>query len=480
MLDVSSGPAPADIEEAHSDGADNPTELSRGGTVESATKVSPQEQEAVALIEEKLNDTQAFCKLGGIPACVVAQSALEETIVLTGISEDEAAAQCMHWGEVGLIIVMFQQLFIYSLTRYSSTCVDGSVKMALWVWLALVPLLACRAYAELRIVQWMLLVVLHRNNDLRIGGIQTSVVVWLIVYGVFSLLNTLDIGTDSMFAAVTSSTVSCGKGDTLKQLWRSTWAQSVFAHFSIPAPDIDVIVMSAWLLSFVQLLWPAVTSLERRYVTAFSSAGYERNYQSSLMGKNVFFADVVWDLGDASGMATISKFQLEKEKQQVKTSVENAIENWGYVDGLVDAMPKRVFLTWLAENALQINLQTTMFALTKAAAARDGSMYAMSSQMQALASISISILATLVKLLEAREWLLLVSPLVGAQRPQTSQSEMELVEAFQVRARRARWFVWFGCIALVGTLAYALAKLVGAFVCRDMLLNITGCVVLGD
>eukprot|EP00929_Paragymnodinium_shiwhaense_P027758 TRINITY_DN16217_c0_g1_i1.p2 TRINITY_DN16217_c0_g1~~TRINITY_DN16217_c0_g1_i1.p2 ORF type:complete len:321 (-),score=24.57 TRINITY_DN16217_c0_g1_i1:158-1120(-) len=320
----------------------------------------------------------------------------------------------------------------------------------------------------------MLLVVLSKNTDLRVCG-RTSIVAWLIMYAVFSLLNTLDIGTDSMFAAATGSAFSCGNGDTLKELWRSTWAQSLFGRVQIPAPDIDLVVLSLWLLSFLQFFWPVVTSLDRRY----GGRAHGFCYVSSLSGKEVYYSDVVWDLGDASGMATIAKFQAEKEKKTFHdgrdVEARRDAGDWVFIDGLVDVMPKRVFLTWIGENALQINLQTTMFALTKAAAASEGATVAKSTQLQA---ISISIFATLVKLFEAREWLLLVSPFID--EPGNPNRMDRMLDEFVVRARRARWFVRFGCMALIGTLAYAMAKLVGASVCPDALLNITGCVVLED
>ena len=190
----------------------------------------------------------------------------------------------------------------------------------------------------------------------------------------------------------------------------------------------------------------------------------------------MFYADLGFELGEASGMVSLQKLQL----MVAQTGLFR--DNFGFVllltAELANAMPLKVLLAWLAENAVQLNLQATLFGLSLRASGEKGELS--TAQLQALASICTSLLSTLLKLVEAYDFFQLMAK-VEARAADGGAAEMDDDDQQRLRLmRQAKWVTGGGCGLLVLSLGYVVAKVIGAFFCEDSLWNITGCVALDD
>ena len=128
----------------------------------------------------------------------------------------------------------------------------------------------------------------------------------------------------------------------------------------------------------------------------------EVSYLGMPVGRaRVYYSEVAYDLGEASGAAALQKLQF-KQVEALSSVVPAA--------ALGEVMRSRVLWSWFAENALQLNLQTTLFALTKQASKEAGRAHA--GQLQALLSITVGLLTSLLKLAEAWDFFKLASPIL--------------------------------------------------------------------
>jgi len=406
----------------------------------------------------------------GVPAWAIASEVKDDDIY-----PDGAAPSCISWLRGAVVVAIMLQGGILALSKVTSTCVGGRVRSEPWVYAAMLPAMAFRGMVEWRVVRHMILPVvrhgrLNGETCFKLMGQQVSFPTWLTICGVSSLTNFLDMGTDSIFTATSTGTLTCDGGYELRQMWHAQWAQSLSARLGMPAPDLGKLVLGFWALALLQLVWPLLKSLE--VFCPKDPVFY--GFVSRMLGRFVAYDDVACDLGEACGMTTLQKLQIIHASAMVEQRAGMVDRQLVYVAPLGDSMASKVFLSWIMENAVQVNLQATLFALTKHTS-KGGDEAITCAQVEALASIAISIMGTLLKLAEAWDFFKIVSPVVqAAERWPLDEDGQARLKAL----RRAVWAVRVGCAVLVAALGYAAAKLIGALACEDGLLNLTGCAAI--
>lgn len=406
-----------------------------------------------------------------LPSCLVPASAGQLLADRRGTVDDMAAAQSVTSLLISLILALLQQVYIFASSKFMSSCVEGRAYSPPWLLATTLPFLSARMWLEWHALKYLMFGVAsfykrerHQRMTFSMMGVTLKCEVWLAVCMVCSLLNFFDLATDSSFVARTSVALTCGHGDRLERLWHASWLQSLPGVCGIPAPDLGSVIFGFWFLTLVQLVWPLAKMLDAHLGTHVPDG-----YENTPFGREeVFYSAVAFDLGEASGMTAVQKLQVKH--------VESVLERSEFMSVVLpfgDVMTSRIMLSWLAENAVQLNLQATLFNLAKRASQELD--HPAPVQYDVLLSIVIGLLASLGKLAEAWDFFSIVAKIKS--RP---DFQAVLNPGEEDKLHRTVLAVRIGCFVFVTTLVYAGAKMIGTFVCQDGIWNITGCVVLDD
>lgn len=309
----------------------------------------------------------------------------------------------------------------------------------------------------------------------KVMGFKCYFHIWLSFYMVCSVMNVLDIGTDTTFAS--GILVWCS-GNDLEMIWSKVWASSVFGILYVPVLKIQSVILASWALSLLQLLVPLCTNSNKDILCC--KENYEdRQLDETFCGGEKMYSDVFGDLADCAGFATslnlIQQLSYQKELPLDLSMIEYALSDEWYF--MARRMASRLFLSYVLENCIQLNLQTSIFAIKLYIHGSSGK----EGQIQAAFSIGMSLLMTLLKLtevwtffkhvsgIENRVNILLASELFSDEEKDTHVQDLG-------KFRRVLWMVRLASAIMVMTICYAGCKLAAAFICEDSLWNITGCV----
>jgi hypothetical protein len=319
--------------------------------------------------------------------------------------------------------------------------------------------------------------------------------VWFVYVLILTLATVGDSETDSLFAAAALKTFTCPAGMQLFKVWEVTWHQSMLGMLKIPCVGMPTLVITSWFLSLVQLVLPQIQTFRwLPYYPALdkNEPEFEREEEApekvlvlgfgdrqALLSTGLDNQSIFNALSEASGLASIQNLTVTSIQMQIG-SVENYFipQKINMIVHLCSSITSRMFNTLLLENSFQINIQVTLFAVSRFITKGENH----KAQIQVIASLALSILLTLCKLAEAKSFLTFAvqtqtEVLEGLEGPYSHyRTDYPHVSRGVVTLRRAIWTVRFCCIILIVTLLYAAVKLSAAFLCEDSMWNVTGCV----
>ena len=445
-----------------------------------------------------------------VPDWAIDEVVLEIWTSGVDVGGSRAAAPCIIWLQLAALSSFALQTSLYVLSRGQSSCVDGHVHEGTWwVWSPILPAMVFRFFVERKAVRHLALPVARKGGSFTAFGKEITFTVWLVLCTLFSGLNFMDICTDSLWAAQSERLLTCGgPGERLRELWGASWAQSAPARLGIPAPNLASLVTIFWCLALLQICVPLAKSLAacKRDVHV-ADPELLLDFERHRLG-TPYIKDVAFDLAVATGMVTLEELQARQAHTMAEHHPTNVGAQLRYVAPLGETMAEKVLLIWFLENAFQLNLQTTFFALATRAARDDEELFAHEDPFAyylTLLSILLGLLSTVMKLIKARHFLEIGNkipavPFIAQADPRdlarapVAESATAVAESAKPfdegerrnkeasinsqKLRRAILTVRAGVCLLVFTLAYAVAKLIATHICPDSIMHVTGCVVL--
>merc|ERR1712137_408317 len=235
---------------------------------------------------------------------------------------------------------------------------------------------------------------LHDLSLFKVMGVTTIFTLWLAASLVFSLLNGIDMVTDTLSAATYSRALRCPANDKMNNVWSQTWQQSVFGGFGLPPLNLGNILVACWVFCLLQTLVPLITTIRKGSVDY--SRGRKGYAVSCLTGNEISHGYVFDEMAEANGSASLQSL--------ASTGTLASVASMDYIGRSIwvareasGTMAKRVWLSYVMENSVQASLQATLFDIL---------FYVSDQQMtkaayQSLFSMGLGIGLTLLKLVEA-------------------------------------------------------------------------------
>jgi len=177
-------------------------------------------------------------------------------------------------------------------------------------------------------------------------------------------------------------------------------------------------------------------------------------------------------LGYANGMTTLQNLAIPLMSFTVTQSSRSDHVKMHAAKTLAEQMLDRVFLSYFLENAIQLNLQSTLYALGIAVKRRSDAENQL--HVLGLSSLVVTLLMTSLKLVEVAEFF----KVARVSKNLASQSTCPHISLLCNVILRSALSIMLICALLVLSLLYAVAKLRMAHICEDAVWNITGCVSL--
>jgi hypothetical protein len=368
------------------------------------------------------------------------------------------------------------QVLSFCAFRISATCSDeGVATYPSWMLLSVLPFLAARMVGEWACIKRFLRTYVQMalragTVPFKVMGISSICSIWLSFYLVFSATNFIDFTTDSAFTAMTMASRSC-PGQQISKIWDQTIEQSIFGKFG-SILDISWVALGVWLISFVQTIYPLILyygrgekpggpSVANEWYPYLSWAKELRGGHNDLNENKVEGRVPYSALSEAAGLATVQGLAVPL----ADTILADAFGNSEALYTLDTQIVSRLVLSFIGENCVQINIQTSIFAINAHLLKKKLT----SGQMKALLSIFLGIATTLLKLIEVRAYF-------------TCMKVRSITDDWACLGygghKRAIRIIKLACVIMILSLLYAAMKLTGAFLCKDSMMNITGCVVL--
>lgn len=467
--------------------------------------------------------------VGQVPSWAVAPGIAEEVALRRRAGPDDSflgsierqlgtatLATCMgpaiHRLRVAALLMLFSQIAFTALVAgVGAQSSDAIGHYPAWVWALVLPVAILRCSAEWNGITHAAAPYAQLGGSFTVCRVDVGFNVWLALRAAESLLNLLDTFTDSSFAANVVRTVRGPRGHALERLW--TWQQSLPAAWGIPAPDLERLAVAFWVICLIQVLIPVVSSCRQR---DFSSCAPNEASEAYAIGNTgadqgcccrweaLNNESVAFALADASGMASLQRIHIDyihacavishvssETSMRLRPCSQEFVSPELALNAMISTylagkqMAARIVWSYVAENTLQLYLQTTMFALRK-------HMEPTEWHKEALLSIAIGLVAACCKLGEAKRFLATADFVLSRSENQIRHVEndpesridesgiytVENCRKKMVKLRRLVWVVRAGCAVLVLAVCFVLAKLLGAFLCESALLNVTGCAVL--
>ena len=342
------------------------------------------------------------------------------------------------------------------------------------------PIVVLRAIVEWRMLKPALINFALLRRFHVFGFVQVPFVAWLLyVFGI-SQVAFGDIGTDSLFAGSTLRALACDA--TLDSVWEKVWQRSML-HW-LPAPCLSVTVAISWLLSTVQMMWTLLWSIRRSDLqcATLHKVGYCGTSPSVMpfYCGNLNHDDVLFALADAGDLASLQcmlipryAYFLNRAQAKEQTTDTFILAELQWTKGFANTIVQRIFLSYILENCIQLNVQASLYAIVIASWRLRGVDEQL--QVRALLSILIGIVASLLKLLDVYGFFSVVQTAsIVAGRTDSNEEIRSLNADIQCRG----WLATLGAFSLILSILYASAKMLMAHLCKDAVWNLNGCVDL--
>jgi hypothetical protein len=434
------------------------------------------------------NELDESNEAGHLPARVAWNTVAE--------SLDEVVGPEIKWMRAAVFAMIAMQVGLFFFVKAKVvTCPPDGVYPTYdnRVFILALPVIAFRSYVEWRALKRYLptYVNIVRSSSRRdffpfkALGKPTNFYVWFAFYGMCTNLNIADVSTDSLQAATAMKATECPGNDpekNLEKIWAITMQQSIFGWLGFPAPflKLENIVVFVWAVSLVQMVYPLLQTAGRNRCRR-ERVGDNGEDTRLLSGEPVFNIDKFGELTEAAGMATFQSVVVTASHVHMYKTSGRLLEPAGllaYAAPLLRQMVSRFVLCYFLETCLQLNLQTSLFAI---------SFYLdhdPKAHIQMLGSLTLSLGLTLLKLVEAKSCYdvtrAIDNAIASGEATGFRDSDMseDLWNKNLGTYRRCKRIIAISCIVLVLSLAYATCKLLAVFVCKDSMLNMTGCVQL--
>jgi len=332
----------------------------------------------------------------------------------------------------------------------------------------------------------------------KFAGFKMDFIPLMLLVGGISALSHSDMMTNGLFMATTwhmgdSSCVEAGNlyPEKVEEIWAFVMEHSTLKNTMLSKVNFSSLTFLAWLLMFLQVI-PAVTGgIPRCGESDITYAVYMKDaedtsptkieYQTTL-DRKANHGSVLAILAETSRMTSITfnslsyaqgkaeSFLLEEARMGKKGETRCLLDTMHYVKDLLRESVQRLFVVGVLENAIQMNLQTSLMAINQVLGQR---------QHQVVASILLGFLMSLKKVFDSTTVFVFARDMVRRIRyfspGMTEEEERDLCLIWKLIVVN----IFFLFMYLLLTF-YAMAKFIMAFVCEDSMWNINGCVSLPD
>lgn len=393
------------------------------------------------------------------------QAALTSGFLSTGVGP------VIPWLRMGAVGHVFLQVAILLWSQHRNNAHSK------WVCVAIV---VCASFPRIFLELWALRHVLpyfSRRCEFKVCHLEVPLKMFLAVHFSLSQLSFIDITTDSLF--ISSAMHILQRRHSEVEIWRQVWQQSTLC--ALPMPNFWLVSVSCWALSLLQMIVPVLRTVRWSDMQLTTQNKFRDMGASTLIWSNeeVRHAAVLESLADANGMmmlqATILPTYAAKlfsdagfadPQERVRRRIQANVH-------LANLICSRVFLSYFLENALQLNIQATIYGISIAASRVTKAEFGF--QTLGHVSFACTIATSFLKLLEVGEFFKVAA--ISAELASSSR-ECEAAQRHNATIQRRVCFVGFACVLLVSSLTYAIIKLVMAHICQDAVWNLNGCVTL--
>lgn len=395
-----------------------------------------------------------------------------------------------------------------------SRCTTKGERMAVvpvWCWVFWIPSFIFSFFVEVKCLRWTSIPYIQVVSHYRLFGTKVSFNTWLMVTLFISSLQRVDLATDGFFTATVVANPYC-KGEGFDKVWKIVMQQSALHRFHLEDHiAFDAIAVFSFFVMFCQVLYAILMTTPRcgssvDYVIGTKRAdGEKANVQfTNMVGEHMNLGDALHILGEPIGMMAITKqkpiFPQKKASLLLKGDVTEDCRKRALSFAKNTLTQGIALLGCVAflENSIQINLQVSYFAMRRAVS--HDSLWQWH-WMSGLASIFLSLIMSGEKMVVAWEFIKFAdkviqkidalpqeeapaeeeeNPDMGRARSEFHHADNWSQEREVAIIRRYNTILKFFTGLLVLLVVYAMCKCVAIFACKDSLLNLTGCVDLGE
>jgi len=427
-----------------------------------------------------------------------------------------AVGPVVPWVFLGAVVSWGSFLCVAGMAWYTSVCSEQSGNLAYyppWIW-AFVGLIGfARLWFEWKCLPYAIVPFAQAiHGDFKLACFSVSFYTWFLVGISKSMLFLVDGSSDCLFLVCLLHGLQC-EGQRIEPVWNEVMQQSLFYGF--PAltryATIANITFVFWITTWVQLFYPLLESAPKSFQNAQAQplefrAGKGPEFEhrfATFFNKDMNHGTALFNMAEAAGFGTVASMMPAFPNAKVRACIEdetmaNAKKAKPMVAHLRSAVPHalhRAGLVGALENVVQLNIQTTLFAIGRALHPTSPDV-----QWQVIMSIATSVMTCTLTILEAIlfiQFFELAKPalptcvkkmktmhtedyevLSMAEQEGINEEALKKLRA-QYNAFRLRESVFYVSIFIcILGMAYGISKFVMCFICKNAVWNITGCVDL--
>eukprot|EP00439_Symbiodinium_sp_Y106_P087250 s236_g43.t1 len=259
---------------------------------------------------------------------------------------------------------------LFAATSRLRSCADGSIYPVppYWIWIICLPAILHQMLTErkaLHLVKrcYKKHMEMHNLEPFELLGTPTWEVLWTLAQRLTLILGSLDLFTDTYFAGTMGlgGTALCSEGKT-QRVWEAWWEHSIFRP--LPVIPLDILIFVSWQLMLLQHIIACVAMLRRgsdeERDDGKSAPVLPCNDEEYLYNDDVFF-----QLSETAGFASITQISTKIYICQMRKKVlqQEGYRMMGYGMPLSSKYVKRVCLSYLLEDGVQVTLQSWTLAI---------------------------------------------------------------------------------------------------------------------
>jgi hypothetical protein len=303
----------------------------------------------------------------------------------------------------------------FAITAYglaTASCTDTHAH--LWMRIIYGLVMIFRLGCEFRCLKFVTIPYVQTLRRFQWMSVTVPFAAWVAITGVLSITNMMDQLTDSLFVISSRENLICwheghvsehaAQQSKVHALWQGYWKMlnmSFLGHFHYA----DV-AMFIWSFTLLQAMYPIFECTPRpkycneRHTETEYTIGSEKTKYRNLVGKECNLGDTVYQLADATGMASLAVQQPEYPRVRERMRREEHKEDFNpelslsFLQGALSEGMCSVGLVGALENTPQVIFQSVVFELTTAVSQNIHSAFAK----QTMISLSFSCLMCMTKL----------------------------------------------------------------------------------